>query len=529
MGVERNRTAGLVAALALATAGCGGAGTVTTAGGVPKFPDGTPPEVKANGDAWPAPNGDLANTRSVPSAIDSGNVSTLGVAWTAPITALGYFGGYATTPLIADGTVYTQDLDSNVFAYDLETGRKLWEHRYDSKCPGPNGVALGYGRVYGATATFAFAVDAGTGEEVWRSKELTRNGNEGIDVQAAVFDGKVFVSTVPLNVRGIYKGDGVGVLYALDADTGEEVWHFDTVPRDLWSPAHKAINSGGGVWFPPGFDDEGNVYAAVANPAPWPGTDELPWGTSRPGPNLYTNSLVKLDGDTGELLWFNQVLPHDLYDWDLHLSPVLAQTGGRKVVIVAGKMGYVFAMDAATGKTIWKTIVGKHNGHDDDNLAALAGNLSALPKLPALVYPGTVGGVETPLAVDGDTVYASVVNLGSTYVTQTRIEMDHTKGSGELVALDLATGEIEWVTKIPRPAYGSMTVTNDLVFTNRLDGVVLALDKATGELVWQRRLPTSTNASLAIAGDTLVTAASYPFGPLAGQPQIVAFRLGAGR
>ena len=97
-----------------------------------------------------------------------------------------------------------------------------------------------------------------------------------------VHDGLVYVSTVPGNANGFYKGDGQGVFFALDAKTGKKDWSFDTVPADLWSSAHKDINSGGGLWHAPAFDGNGAVYISIANPAPWPGTDKYPWGSSRP-------------------------------------------------------------------------------------------------------------------------------------------------------------------------------------------------------------------------------------------------------
>jgi glucose dehydrogenase/mono/diheme cytochrome c family protein len=520
----------LGAALAALTAGgCGGGGGAEkTLSGVAKFPNGTPSEVKDNAGGWPAPNGDLANTRVATSTIDSGNVAKLGVAWRAPITAAGVFGGYATTPIIANKTLYTIDLDSNVFAYDLQTGKQLWARRYNSKTIGPNGVAIGYGRVYGVTADRAFALDEKTGQEVWHSGKLTRNDREGIDLQPVAFDNLVFVSTVPGNAKGFYKGNGVGILYALDASTGTERWHFDTVPLDLWSPAHRDINSGGGLWYPPAFDDSGNLYADVANPAPWPGTNKFPWGTSRPGPNPHTDSMLKLDVGSGQLRWARQVLPHDVYDWDLHLSPVLAKVDGTEVALAAGKMGYVYEIDTADGHVIWKQPVGVHNGHDHDNELALEGDLTSLPKLPVTVLPGILGGVETQLAADDRTVYAAIVDLPVTYVTQEKTKIDFTGGTGEVVALDLKTGAIRWRTKLPHPVYGAATISNDLLFTTSFDGKLLALDKTTGQIVWRLQLPTATNATVAIAGDKLATAASFPTGK-GRKPEIIVFRIGAKR
>ncbi len=505
--------------------GCGGGGSKSGATGA-KLPPKAAPEASDFADQWPAPNGDLLNSRVATSSIDSGNVDNLGVAWTAPITAAGVFGGYATTPIITDDTVYTQELDSAVSAYSLADGTRKWRHEFPNQPDlGPNGVTLGYGKVFGATSDYAFALDADTGKLVWQSRKLTRNRNEGIDMAPAVYDGLVYVSTVPGNAKGFYKGDGVGTLHALDADNGSQKWLFRTVPLNLWDAKYKGVNSGGGLWYSPAFDENGDLYADVANPAPWPGTNKLPWGKSRPGPNLYTNSILKLDHATGKLIWHRQVLPHDVYDWDLQLSPVIAHTGGRDVVIAAGKVGYVYEADAKSGQLLWKTRVGVHNGHDDDNVKALTGNDVALPKLPVTVYPGALGGVETQLASDGKTVYAAVVNLPTNYVDQQTPKLDFAKGKGELVALDLADGKILWDRKLPAAPYGAATVANDLVFTTTFDGKVLAFDRSSGDEVWSYQLPTGTNATVAIAGDTLLTAASVPHGDV--KAQIVAFRLGA--
>jgi len=514
------RSVMVLVCLSFAFTACGGGGNKA---GVPS---GAPSEVSDFAKEWPAPNQDLSNTRvAASSTIDASNVKQLGVAWTVPITGGGTFGNFAATPIIADGVVYTQDLTSNVKAIDLETGNVKWSKDYNMSDVGPNGVALGYGKIYGATPDFAFALDKDTGKEVWRSQKLTRNANEGIDMAPGVFDNTVYVSTVPGNSKSFYKGNGQGVVWALDADTGKPKWKFATVPEDLWSSQHTDINSGGGLWHPPAFDDSGNVYIDIANPAPWPGTEKLPWGSSRPGPNPHSNSAVKLDKD-GKIIWATQVLKHDVFDWDLQLPPVLAKDGDRDLVLASGKQGYVYAIDAKSGSIVWKVPVGEHNGHDRANEAALAGNYDQMPKLPITVLPGILGGVETQMAVSDGVVYAPIVNVPVLFHTQTKFDLQLTKGTGEMVALNVADGSVKWQAKFAQPAYGAATVSNDLVFTTTFEGKLIALNKNTGEVVWQKQLPAGTNAPLAIVDDTLVTAASFP--QAAGQKaEIIAFRIGA--
>jgi outer membrane protein assembly factor BamB len=509
----------VLGSLGLALAGCGG-------GGSSGVPNGAPDELSSSSDEWPAPNQDLSNTRVASSKIDSGNVSQLGIAWTVPIKGGGTFGNYASTPIVADGVVYTQDLTSNVKAIDLETGDVKWSKDYDAEDVGPNGLALGYGRIYGATSDFAFALDKDTGDEVWRSQKLTRNANEGIDMAPGVFDGTVYVSTVPGNAKSFYKGNGAGVLWALDADTGKQKWKFWTVPEDLWSPEHTDINSGGGLWHPPAFDDDGNVFVDIANPAPWPGTNEFPWGSSRPGPNPHTNSLVKLNRDDGKVIWARQMLAHDVYDWDLQLPPILTKDGDRNLVLSSGKLGYVIATDPADGTVVWKKPVGEHNGHDHDNELALSGETAQLPKLPVTVLPGILGGVETQMAAADGVVYAPIVNLPVRFPNQETPDLQITKGSGEMEALNIADGSVKWQRDLPQPAYGAATVSNDLVFTTTFDGKVIALNRDDGSVVWQKQMPAGTNAPMAIVGDTLITAASFPQSKDQ-QPVIIAYRLGA--
>jgi outer membrane protein assembly factor BamB len=478
--------------------------------------------------SWAQPNADRAGTRAVSGPIDSRTVRHLRPVWSVPIQGSTdqWPGGFATTPVVVDGIVYTQDLDSNVYAIALRTGRLLWTKKYDSHTNGPNGVAVANGMVLGATLTEAFGLDARTGREVWR-RSITRNANEAIDMAPGVHDGTVYISTVPSFLSGGDASGAVGVLWAMDARTGATRWKWDTVPADLWG--RPDINSGGGLWYPPTFDEKGDVYVAVANPNPFVGTEDFPWGSSRPGSNLYSNSVVKLSAKTGRVIWHHQVAPHGIYDWDLQNSPILTTVRGRPVVVTSGKTGYVYVLDRATGRLLWKTPVGIHNGHDDDNLLAMQGRFDELPDFPLELYPGALGGIAAPGAVDRTTTYVAVNNLSMTWESQSTPSVPPlTDGRGELVALDLASGRIKWSHPLDASPYGGTSLTNDVVFTTTFDGVVHAHDTRTGKSVWRAKLPGTTNSPVAISGDTVLAASGWPQNAQE-KAEIVAYRLDLGR
>jgi len=477
---------------------------------------------------WELPNGTQTETRDVASEIKESNVNELGVAWSVPIVGHGSYGGWATTPVVVNGVVYGQDLESNVYAVDYKTGKLLWIKKYNSGNTGPDGVTVADGTVYGATAENAFALNAETGEQLW-SKKLVRNPNEGIDMAPGFNEGTVYVSTVPGNNNGFYKGNGKAILWAMDAKTGAVKWKWDEV-QDLWG--NPKVNSGGGQWQPPAFDAAGNVYLNVANPAPFPGNPPTgkpkePWGSSRPGPNLYTDSVVKLNKDTGKLEWFYQLTPHDIQDHDLNNQPVITEGAeGEQVVISAGKGGIVFSVNAETGKLLWETPVGKHNGHDKDNLYAMHHEYNKLPKpgTEYLVEPGLFGGVESPLGTNGKDTFLAIVNWPVNLTTQSFDTLG--SATGEMVAVSNATGEIDWTHKFKTPAYGAATVSNELVWTTTFDGKLWALNTETGEVVWNTQLPAGTNSPISINEDTVIAGAAYAEGK-AQEPLIVAYRLGA--
>jgi outer membrane protein assembly factor BamB len=466
------------------------------------------------------PGVDAANTRSPESTIDSSNVGDLAVAWKARIPGTSNFGSYASTPVIDEGVIYSQDLASNVQALDLDSGEVLWTATFEQPDEGPNGIVVAEGKVFGATPTEAFALDQKSGQQEW-STPLTRNEHEGIDMAPGYQDGLVYVSTVPLNANELYEGGGQGVLWALDAKTGKKRWHFDTVPKDLWGDPK--VNAGGGVWYPPAFDGKGAMYFGVGNPAPFPGTSEHPWGSSRPGPNLYTNSLVKLDAKTGKMDWYHQVTPHDIYDWDFQGPPILLQAGGKQIVAASGKNGIVLAADPETGKVLWQRAVGKHNGHDDDGLLAMRGEESKI-KTPSTVYPGSLGGVIAPMSTEGQSLFVPIVNNAAKIVSGSE-KTEPGPPSGEVLALDAATGKVKWKQQLASPAFGATTAVNDLVFATSYEGSVSAFNAKSGQIVWRETLPAGTNSGVMANGDTLIAPAGLAASE--GQtPQIVAYRLG---
>ena len=185
----------------------------------------------ATGDAWPAHNYDLSNSRATTNTqISAANVTTLKKKWSFTIPGTGVFGNYASTPIVYGGVVYFQDLNSNVYAVDQQTGKLKWKHIFKSPSIGPNGVSIGYGRLYGATESTAFALDPATGALIWKHR-LTPSVHEGIDMAPQLYDNKVLLSTVPgSGVKHFYEPKSVGVVYSLDAATGKTAWSFNTVP-----------------------------------------------------------------------------------------------------------------------------------------------------------------------------------------------------------------------------------------------------------------------------------------------------------
>jgi outer membrane protein assembly factor BamB len=443
--------------------------------------------------SWTQPNASVDGTRAAAhSRIDASNVAGLHVAWRFRIPIEPRESGVATsTPLIAKGVVYFQDLESNVYALRLDSGAVVWRRLFHAGNPGPNGLALDGGRIFGSTDTTEFALDVETGRVDWTRRILGKL-ESFVDIAPLATGGLVYTATTGY-------GPGTrGAVYALDEKTGSLRWRFDTI-SGAWRFPDEA--GGGGAWQTPTLSG-GTLYVGTANPIPWGGSTRHPNGGAYPGAALWTDSLLALDAKTGRLRWSDQVTPHDTRDHDFQNPPILA--GG--LVVGSGKGGRVIAWDPRTHRRAWSTSVGLHRN-----------DRGPLPRRSVSVCPGLLGGVETPAAAAGGRVFVPVVDLcyrenATGGAAQSFLHVDPSRGRGSLVALDLKTGRRLWSRALPQPPFGCASVSKDVVFTSAYDGSLFAFRTDDGRALWQGQTPARINACPAIADGRLVVAAGVPRG-----------------
>ena len=348
----------------------------------------------------------------------------------------------------------------------------------------------------------------------WTAICLTQ-GQGAFEIQPQVADGRVYLASA------YGSGAGGGVLMALNAASGRVLWEFNTVIGPAQGVQALGLGSGG-AWETPLVRSDGSVTFGIGNPY-----QSIAEAVEHPSRQLYTDSAVNLDAATGKLRWYYQAVPDDFMDHDLQASPVSSSINGAPVIITAGKVGYVYALDARSGALLWKTPVGKHNGHDDDSLLALAHKLKIT--FPYTFEPGPLGGVLSNLAVAGGSVYVATIDLPITATSLSSVDGNKSAGvppTGEVEALSLTTGKVEWDTKVPTLPLGAATVSNDLVFTDLYNGVLIALNRGTGKIVYRHQLPTSANAPIAVFGNTVLVPAGGPQTSSAGgggHPQLAAY------
>jgi outer membrane protein assembly factor BamB len=418
---------------------------------------------------------------------------------------------------VQGGVVYLQDEDANVYALALATGKLKWEYQVnlpEKSGPGPDGVAVADGTVYADSSTSVFALNAATGKTIWVDGSLLNNGQGAFEIQPQVADGRVYLASA----NG--SGPGGGVLMALNASTGRLLWTFNSVIGAGAGVQALGLGSGG-AWETPLVGSDGSVTFGTGNPY-----QSIGEALAHPSRQLYTDSEVNLDAATGKLRWYYQAVPDDFADHDLQASPISATIGEVPVIIAGGKVGYVYALNARSGALLWKTPVGEHNGHDNDSLLALSHQLKL--KLPYTVAPGSLGGILSNVAVADGSVYLATIDLPITFTKLSSVDGDKAGGpeSGEIEALSLATGKVEWDTKVATLPLGAATVSNDLLFTTLYNGELIALDRDTGAIVYRHQLPTSTNAPIAVFGNTVLVPAGGPQTSSSGgggNPQLVAY------
>jgi len=438
---------------------------------------------------WSEPNANTQSTRFA-SGLGASRAGKLRQVWRFAIPPTGGdSGAVAATPVVSGTVVYLQDLKSNVYALDRRTGALRWEHRFEAQNPGPNGVAVDGGRVIGATDTTVFSLDATNGKLMWK-RRLLSPVESFVDAAPLVDGSRVYIATTG------YSFGTRGKLYALDERTGAVEWQVNTIKRPWPDPAKAG---GGGAWSPPSLRGD-VVYWGTANPIPWGGTPQEPNGAAFPGAVLFTDSLLALDAATGRLLWYDQVTPHDVRDYDFQLSPILVGT----TILGAGKAGRVIAWDASTHRRLWSVAVGLHRN-----------DRGPLPARRVAVCPGLLGGVETPMAEAAGRLFVPVVDLcvsGSATGYQALSSVDPLQGRGELVALSVDDGRRLWVRRFPAPDFGCATASDGVVFTSTLDGSIYGLDAGTGRTLWHARAAAGINACPSIAGGMLFVAAGVPVG-----------------
>jgi PQQ-dependent dehydrogenase (methanol/ethanol family) len=471
-------------------------------------------------------NGNYDQTRYFPGKqIDTTNVGKLHPAW---IFQTEVKESLETTPIVVNGVMYVTTAFNHVYALNAKTGEQYWHYKHKmgpitTYCCGPNnrGVAVNGDKVFMATLDAKLlALDAKTGSLVWETEIADPELGYSETMAPTAVNGKILIGTNggEYGIRGFVR--------AYDAETGKQIWNFDTIPEKsagVWATndatgrdmhrdiaAEKAAYEklgdpyktlGGGVWQNPAVDLKTNrIYFVVGNPSP-----DLD-GSLRPGDNLYTDSLVALDLETGKYVCHLQYIAHDVWDLDAVSPPILVDVkdkDGKTIpgVIHGGKTGHVYV----------------HN-RDDCSLIRFSDamvaqeNMWVLPtKDGARMLPGANGGVEwSPMAVNPELALAYAVNLHQpmTYHVESSPYPDGKlwlggafkvipteEQFGNITAVDYNTGKIKWQVKTPQPMMGgAFTTAGGLMFTGEANGWFRAYDAASGDVLWSFQAGAGVNA-----------------------------------
>jgi alcohol dehydrogenase (cytochrome c) len=457
---------------------------------------------------WLTYSGDYAGWRySRLAQIDKGNVQKLGLGW---VFQPGMPGKLETTPLVVDGLMFVTGPDNHVWALDPRAGRAIWHYqrRLPEKllaCCGRvnRGLAALGDRLFLATLdAHVVALDAKTGSVLW-------------DVEAADYRLGHSFTLAPLAVKdkiivGVAGGEyGIrGFIDAYEAQTGRRAWRFYTIPGpgergyETWE-GDSWKTGGAPAWLTGTYDAELNLtYWGIGNPGP------DAYGSEREGDNLYSDSVVALDVDTGALKWHFQYTPHDVHDWDATQIPVLVDRdwGGRprKLLFHANRNGFFYVLDRSSGELLlakpfarvnWAKEIGPDGrpvvvpGTDPtpegtDVCPGVAGATNFMS--PA--YSPQTGLLYVATREQCDRLFASLqaYRPGGIFWGSAFMGIPGEKEWGALRALDPETGTRKWEFRYQSPPWGGALATSGgLVFAGDMEGYVMALDAATGKLLWR--------------------------------------------
>jgi alcohol dehydrogenase (cytochrome c) len=470
--------------------------------------------LRPDGSRWLTFGGNYANHRFSPlTQITPDNVSRLVPQWTFQTATLGQF---ETTPLLRDNVLYVTGPQNVAWAIDARTGRQIWRYRRELPATGLTACCGLVNKGFGVLGDKLFmttldahllALDMKTGTVVWDATLEDYRIGHAATIAPLVVKDKVIV--------GIAGGEfGIrGFIDAYDAQSGKRAWRFYTVPgpgepgNNTWA-GDSWKRGGAGVWVTGAYDPELNLaYFGTGNPGPDYHSE------SREGDNLYSDSIVALDADTGRLRWHYQFTPHDVHDWDATQVPVLADIpiGGqtRKVVMFANRNGFYYTLDRATGRLIVgkpfvTTTWAKEIGTDGRPILLLG---SIPDEKGQFACPDITGGTNFwPPAYDpGSRLF--FVNAREVCATYYAWKPEFTPGErytggaaqrardrnnppyGALRAIDPATGERKWEFRYLNPSTsGLMTTASGLIFTGDSEGNLLAIDSKGGKLLWRYQM-----------------------------------------
>ena len=438
--------------------------------------------------------------------INAGNVQDLAPQW---IFQTGVMGKFEATPLVVDGVMYVTAQEDTAFALDARTGRPIWKYvravpEGVQPCCGHvnRGFAMLGEKVFLATLdAHVVALDSRTGSVIW-------------DTEAADYRQGYTFTVAPLAVKdkiivGVSGGEyGVrGFIDAYDAGTGKRAWRFYTVPQprepgfDTWK-GDGWKRGGAPAWVTGSYDAELNlVYWATGNPSP------SNYGGDRGGDNLYSNSVLALDADTGKLKWYFQFTPHDLHDWDATEVPVLldAMVDGkpRKLLLHANRNGFFYVLDRSDGKFLFAKAFAHQTwarGIGPDGRPELLPGGDPTPE-GVKVCPGAIGAtnfmspsyspqtglfyVNVREQCDIFTTAPQVFHAGRAFLGSAYSMDADEKDWGALRAIDPTTGEVKWEFKHhSAPWAGTLATAGELVFAGDIEGNLIAFDAHTGKALW---------------------------------------------